>query len=251
MDNLNQPNDPTIPYDVVSLPSQGVFYKNNKKTLKVSYLTAADENILTSPNLSDSGELMDTLLQSKIQDKDIKVEDLAECDKQAVFIFLRNTAFGPEYKFTLTDPTTNKQFEHTEDLSILSTKEITQKADDNGHYEFTLPKSGIKSKLRLLTPKDNSELAELEKSYTNVKVKPMATKRLEKSIVELDGDTDTMSLAVKIHTLPLKDAQEIKKFLTSVEPGLDVVRTTKAPSGAEVRFSINFGLNFFRPFFGL
>jgi hypothetical protein len=251
MDNLNQPNESTIPYDVVSLPSQGVFYKNNKKSLKVSYLTAADENILTSPNLSDSGELMDTLLQNKIQDKDINVDELAECDKQAIFIFLRNTAFGPEYKFTLTDPTTSKQFEHTEDLSILSTKEITQKADDNGHYEFTLPKSGKKTKLRLLTPKDNSELAELEKSYTNVKVKPMATKRLEKSIVELDGDTDPMSLAVKIHTLPLVDAQEIKKFLTSVEPGLDVVRTTKAPSGAEVRFSINFGLNFFRPFFGL
>ena len=251
MDNLNQPNESTIPYDVVSLPSQGIFYKNNKKSLKVSYLTAADENILTSPNLTDSGELMDTLLQNKIQDKDINVSELAECDKQAIFIFLRNTAFGPEYKFNLTDPATNKQFEHTEDLSIIKTKDIISEPDENGCFEFTLPMSGKKTKLKLLTPQDNNELSELEKSYQNLKVKPMATKRLEKSIVELDGDTDPMSLSVKIHTLPLKDAQEIKKFLASVEPGLDVSRTAIAPSGAEVKFTINFGLNFFRPFFGL
>ena len=79
----------------------------------------------------------------------------------------------------------------------------------------------------------------------------MATKRLEKSIVELDGDKDPMSLSVKIHTLPLKDAQDIRKFLNSVEPGLDVSKVAKAPSGVDVPYNINFGLNFFRPFFGL
>ena len=85
MENLQTHEiDPTIPYDLVELPSKGIFYKNQKKNLKVSYLTAADENILTSPNLSESGELMDTLLKAKILDKDIEATDLAECDRQAV-----------------------------------------------------------------------------------------------------------------------------------------------------------------------
>ena len=101
MENLQQNEiDPSIPYDLVELPSKGVFYKNQKKSLKVSYLTAADENILTSPSLSQSGELMDTLLKAKVLDKDVDVINLAECDKQAIYVFLRNTAFGPEYKFS-------------------------------------------------------------------------------------------------------------------------------------------------------
>ena len=79
----------------------------------------------------------------------------------------------------------------------------------------------------------------------------MATKRLEKCIKMLDGENDAMTISVAIHTLPLKDSQEIKKFLSSVEPGLDVTKVAIAPSGEKVTFNINFGLNFFRPFFGL
>jgi hypothetical protein len=35
-----------LPHDVVKLPSGGKFYKNNKKSVKVGYLTASDENML-------------------------------------------------------------------------------------------------------------------------------------------------------------------------------------------------------------
>ena len=222
MENYNNSQiEPTIAYDVVTLPSNGIFY--NKKSLKVSYLTASDENILSSTNLSQSGELMDVLLQNKIQDKDIDVKQLAECDKQAIFIFLRNTAFG------------SVKFEPNE----------------KGQFNFTLPMSNKKVKLRLITPKDQLDLDDLEKSYGDMKVKPMATKRLEKSIIDIDGEVDPMTLSATIHTLPLKDAQAVKKFLSQVQPGLDVTRTTTAPSGKEVKFTLNFGLNFFRPFFGL
>jgi hypothetical protein len=51
-DNINQMNL-DLPHDVVLLPSEGRFYKNKKKSVKVGYLTAADENILASvSNLS-------------------------------------------------------------------------------------------------------------------------------------------------------------------------------------------------------
>ena len=39
-----------LPHDVVPLPSQGLFYKNKKKSIKVGYLTALDENLLMSNN---------------------------------------------------------------------------------------------------------------------------------------------------------------------------------------------------------
>ena len=36
----------SLPHDVVQLPTGGIFYKHKKKSLKVGYLTANDENIL-------------------------------------------------------------------------------------------------------------------------------------------------------------------------------------------------------------
>ena len=37
----------SLPHDVVTLPSEGKFYKNKKKSIKVGYLTASDEKIVS------------------------------------------------------------------------------------------------------------------------------------------------------------------------------------------------------------
>ena len=97
----------SLPHDVVPLPTQGVFYKNKKKSLKVGYLTANDENIL----MAGGNDMTQTLLRSKIYEPDVRVEDLMEGDVEAVLIFLRNTAFGPEMELNLTDPVTKKTFQ--------------------------------------------------------------------------------------------------------------------------------------------
>ena len=83
--------DPTIAYDVVELPSRGIFYPNKKKSVKVSYLTASDENILSSPNLLQTNTVIDELLKRKVLDKDVNVDELVDEDRQAILIFLRNT----------------------------------------------------------------------------------------------------------------------------------------------------------------
>ena len=51
-DNFN------LPHDVVPLPSQGKFYPSGKKSLKVGYLTASDENLLMSQNLKEVNTLI-------------------------------------------------------------------------------------------------------------------------------------------------------------------------------------------------
>ena len=93
--------DPTIQYDVVELPSRGIYYPNGTKSLKVAYLTAADENVLSSPNLAANGDIVTELLKRKILTKDVPVEELTREDKEAILIFLRNTAFGSELKRNL------------------------------------------------------------------------------------------------------------------------------------------------------
>ena len=104
-DNLNPQSDSVLPYDVVTLPSQGIFI-GNRKTVKVTYLNASDENLLSSQALLSSGKLIDSLIDRKIVDKDIRSEQLPLCDKEAILIFLRNTAFGSDYEVELVDPKT-------------------------------------------------------------------------------------------------------------------------------------------------
>jgi len=252
MENFQQYEmTPQIPYDIVELPSKGIYYPNKKKTLKVSYLTAADENILTSPNINRGIEVLDFLLKSKILDKDIDVTQLAECDRQAVFIFLRNTAFGSEYKFTLEDPKTKEKFEIVEDLSILTTKEIEEIPDENSEFTTTLPKSGKKIKIKLLSPKEEEEIRKSIEAYKGQKVPPSITKRLERLVVEIDGDRDSMSISQQINMLPILDSQYIRKFSEKIQPGLNLNRESVSPSGEVVKYTIEFGFNFFRPFFGV
>ena len=102
----------TLPHDVVQLPSQGIFYKNKKKSIKVGYLTASDENIL----MGGANDLTMTLLRAKIYEPDIKVEELLEGDVEAILIFLRNTGFGPEITLNVTDPPANVVYEIVDPL---------------------------------------------------------------------------------------------------------------------------------------
>ena len=92
-----------LPYDMVTLPSKGIFYKNGKQAVKVTYLNASDENLLATPSMIGTKGLVDILIGRKILDKDIVIEDMANCDKEAILIFLRNTAFGSEYTMKIKD----------------------------------------------------------------------------------------------------------------------------------------------------
>ena len=98
--------DFNLPHDVVTLPSGGLFYKSKKKSVKVGYLTASDENILVNidSRKSINESVVLPLLRNKIYEKDLRPEELLESDIEAVLLFLRNTSFGPEYRITTIDP---------------------------------------------------------------------------------------------------------------------------------------------------
>ncbi len=243
--------DPTIAYDVVELPSRGIHYQNKKKSLKVAYLTAADENILSAQNLIATNGVIDELLRRKILDRDIQIEDIVEEDRQAVLIFLRNTAFGPEYKFYLTDPKTEKDFEISVDMSELKFKDFNLESDSNGEYPYFMEKSKVQITFKFLTPKQEKELDDLRKSWNGQGVAPVVTKQLEMMIKSVAGNRDMMNIHNFVERLPIKDSQDFRKFLKENKPGLDLTKTVKTPSGEDTQVEIGFGVEFFRPFYGL
>ena len=243
--------DPTISYDVVELPSRGIYYPNGKKSLRVAYLTATDENILSSQNLIATNMVTEELLKRKILDRDLNIDELVEEDKQAILIFLRNTAFGSIYKVNAVDPKTGEKFEQDIDLSSLKTKEFTLKGNENDEYSYYLTMSKKEITFKFLTQSQENELLKIKNSTTGKEVSNLITKRLEMMIKSVDGNKDPMALYQFIQTMPIKDSQDFKKFVSDNKPGLDLFIDIAAPSGEKVTVIIDFGVEFFRPFYGL
>ena len=174
--------DPTISYDVVELPSRGIHYENKKKSLRVSYLTASDENILSAQNLISTNMVVDELLKRKILDKDFSIDDLVDEDRQAILLFLRSTAFGSEYTFYLTDPKTNEEFKSIIDISEVKFKDFNLEPDSNGEFKYHMEKCGVDITFKFLTKKQLTQINEIEKSWKGVGIAPIVTKQLEMSI---------------------------------------------------------------------
>ena len=243
--------DPTIAYDVVELPSKGIHYQNKKKSLRVAYLTAADENILSSPNLVATNTVVDELLKRKILDKDINIDDIIDEDRQAILIFLRNTAFGSEYKITTSDPKTGESFTFEIDLSTLKIKDFNLPEDTNGEYSYFMEKSKVGVTFKFISQKQENDLEQIKVSWNGNGVAPVVTKRLEMMIKSVDGMRDQMGIYQFIQNLPIKDSQEFRKFSNENKPGIDLSVDVKTPSGDTVKAYIDFGVEFFRPFYGI
>jgi len=238
-----------LPHDVVPLPSGGIFYKNKKKSVKVGYLTANDENIIIGGVSNPNVNVVTTLIRAKLYEVDIKPEELLEGDIEAILIYLRNTSFGPEYILTLNDPVTNKPFEVTIILDELNIIKPNVLPDENGHFNIKLPRSEVNVKLKPLTYGEILELDKMVENYPSNLTAPRITWRLMKQIVEINGESDKEKISQMINNLPIMDSKFIKKFIKENEPSLDLKRVVKAPSGAEVKLEVTFGVEFFRPFF--
>jgi len=230
MDTMMEPA-----HDVISLPSQGRFYKNKKSTVKVAYLTAADENILTSPNLLQNGKVIDVLLDRKVIDQDIKPGQMLSGDKNAILFFLRATGYGEMYPVELTDPKTGSKFETEIDLSQFISKEITLEPDENGECDFFLPKTKKKIKFRYLTADEDEKLvkedeARRRKLGTNA-ISQLLTMRLAAQITEIEGTRDRAQIQAFIDQMPVSDSGQLRKYVNDNEPGLDLDINIQAPSG--------------------
>ncbi len=148
-------------YDIVELPSKGQCYKDKYSRIPVSYLTAYDENFITSPNLYKDGLIIDYLLKHKVMNKNIDIDELCSGDVDAITLFLRLTSYGPEYPIITKDPETGQEIESIVDLSTLKVKEFKLEGDENGWFEFILPISKDVIKFKFLTRKDKRILEKL------------------------------------------------------------------------------------------
>ena len=96
-----------FPTEVIELPSKGLVYPKTSPLssgkVEIKYMTAKEEDILTSPNLIQQGIALDVLLKSLIVDKSINLDDMIVGDKNAVLVGARILGYGKNYECTIGD----------------------------------------------------------------------------------------------------------------------------------------------------
>jgi hypothetical protein len=241
--------------EVITLPSNGLVYPESnplsKGEVTMKLLTAKEEDILTSTNLIRKGIVLDKLLESIIVDSDVNINDLVIGDKNAILIAARILAFGAEYKVTVTDPSENEPVEVTVDMSKLNTKEIDEsKLNRKNEYDFTLPKSGIPIKFKIMTHGDEIAVAkDVEASQKIMKQGNEIQARYRRLIVEVNGNRDAGYISNFIaNQLLAADSKALRKAMNEIVPDIDLTFDYTSPfTGETEALKVPIGIDFFYP----
>ena len=244
---ISQPNY-NSPFDVIPLPSQGKTYRNKKANIRVGYMTTADENILTSPNLLQSGEFLEILINRKIMEPELRYKYLLPGDRNAIMIWLRATGYGEMYPVSLLDEK-EEVFETDVNLNDLKTKEFGAEPDSDGLFSFTLPLSKISLRFKFLTCGD---IDKLEKMVENDKEKGMlvnnlTTYKFEMMLVEVNGTTDRNFIRDFASSMRIADAKALDNYIDEIESGIDLNIEVTTPGGGSIATFLPLNLNFFWP----
>ncbi len=245
-------NEQKFPSEVIDLPSEGRLYPEGHPLrpgkLEIKYMTAREEDILTSENLIKKGIVIDKLLDSLILTEGVSSDDLVTGDKNAVMVAARILAYGPEYVCDVRNPSTQEIVSQTFNLADCPFKKLP-KGINNNEFELKLPISKIKIKFKLLTGKDEKQIqTELEgMKKMGSSVLPELTTRLRYSIIEVDGKTEQNIINEFVNTSLLsRDSLHLRQELLRVSP--DIEMKQEADLGNEtVEVDIPMTVDFFWP----
>jgi hypothetical protein len=249
---MSKETDPDLmtSYEIVKLPSQGLFYKNRISEVNVEYMTSKDEDLLTTPSLIENGTVLDILLKRKIKTKGINPDDLLAGDRNAIILFLRSSSYGPTYTVQVPDPRTNILFKTEVDLLKLRYKKVKETPDAEGLFSIKLPMRKKTIKFKLLTAGEETMLfnqAEAHKEAFGQEFSEFSTLKLKSHVVSIDGKTDRTYIGKFIDAMPALDALTIRRKIIDVSPDVDMEYEFKAKDGYKFKAQLSVGIDFFFP----
>jgi len=251
------------PTEFVELPSRGQFYSadhplHNQETVELRFMTAKDEDILTSQALLKNGLAIDRLVSNLIVDKNINPDDLLIGDKNALLLAARVSGYGADYTIQVSCPSCGTSQQHTFDLTAFENNEGIQPdensdsgvaATDNGTFTSVLPRSGYTAEFRLYTAQDekNNIQTSTKKAKHNL-ADSASTDLLKVLIVSVNGISDRMEVNNFIDNMPAQDARHLRACVQVVTPNVDMTQSCECEScGTVANMEVPFTAEFFWP----
>ncbi len=240
-----------FPSEIIDLPSEGRLYpeghplKDGK--IEIKYMTAKEEDILTSQNLIKKGVVIDRLLDSLILTNGVKQEDMILGDKNAIMVAARILAYGPEYVCEVTNPNTGEVINHTFNLADCPFKKLSSDVTEN-KFNVTLPVSKKEVTFKLLTGKDEKIIEQELKSSKKIgsEVTPELTTRLRHTITSVDGDESQATINNFVQNLLARDSMFLRKEIRNSTPDIELSQEIDL-GGESVKVDIPMTVGFFWP----
>jgi hypothetical protein len=243
-----------FPTEVLDLPSKGKLYPKehplSSGQITIKYMTAKEEDILSSANLIKKGIVLDKLFESIIVD-DVNPDDILIGDKNAIVLATRLLGYGPEYKVSFFSSKLARTVEVNVDLSQVKTKDIDLALFNNkNEFEFITPTGKNKIIFKLLTHGDekliDKDIQALEKLNKDSSFE--ITTRLRYMIKSVDGNSEVGRINKFINNEFLaRDSKAFREYVKKISPDMNMSFEYTHDDGELEVAPIVMGVGFFWP----
>ena len=243
------------PTAFVDLPSKGQFYNDehplkNKDSIEIKYMTAKDEDTLSSESYLKKGVAIDRFLENIIVDDKITPEGLVIADKNAIIIEARILAYGNLYESKISCPSCEK----IQLFEFNLNDKFVYHGDDSDIYEFNekgnlliqLPESNVILEVKILTGKEEKQF--IKKISSNKKNTSKLSDQYKMMIVSANGVNDEGLINKFIDLMPVADSKFLRGVYSEVAPTIKIIDNFACHScGHEQELEVPFGADFLWP----
>jgi hypothetical protein len=253
------PRKSNFPTEIVPLPSRGLIYPEDHPlasgVIEMKYMTAKEEDILTSQNLIKQGVVLDKLFESLIVTP-IKYDDLYVGDKNAIMVAARVLGYGKDYVVEIDDPfSPGTKQKVTIDLTQIEHKEVDYSLLEQrkNEFDFELPQSKRVVTFRLMThglDKDiQAEVKSMTKQITRSGIDRELTTRLKNVITAVDGERGRATINNFVdNELFAMDSRALRAHIKEISPDVDMTFTFISDTTGDAKeIDIPMDVSFFWP----
>ncbi len=247
------------PTDFVELPSRGKGYSadhplHGKEMIEIKYMTAKEEDILTSRSLIKKNMALERLLKSLILDKTIDTRSILTGDRNAIIVAARKSGFGGTYQTKAACPACSHISRQDFDLekpsinygTVPSIGEVSE--TENGTFLVTVPVSKFKVELKLMTGDDEYKISEMVNNAKKFNQEVNMSAQYRHMIASVEGRTENQVIDYFISNAPSRDTRFLKTIYKSINPDIRIVKDFTCPScHHEQELEVSFGTDFFWP----
>jgi hypothetical protein len=226
-----------LPTEFVELPSRGKYYPvdhplHEVENVEIRYMTAKDEDILTSKALLRKGVALDRLLQNVLVDKRVRVQDLLVGDKNAIMLAARSTGYGNLYETKITCPACTAVSDYEFDLDLYPVN-YAEDYKERGEYKISheydnifsveLPITEVTVQIKLLLGEDEKRIAaSLTRKQKSKTPDSMITDLFKSLIVSVNGDERKVAINGFINIMPAMDSKFLREVYELIMPNVEM-----------------------------
>jgi len=253
--------DFVVPTEHVALPSKGAFYLedhplHNKDTVEIKFMTAKDEDILSSKTLIKKGIAVERLMERLIVDECVSPANMLSGDRNAIILAARISAYGSGYNAKAMCPSCNTSQNTEVDLGEAQKvigadayKEYDVQLSSNNTFLATMPKSNAIFEFKPINGKQEKHLVNLTETKRKKKLpESMQTDQIKVFTVSINGNREPGYISKFVDMMPAFDSYYLRGLYEKVVPTVNLRQDfTCEACGHEQEMEVALGAEFFWP----